>query len=340
MELKSKAHDKPEADIEIETPDSDDTTKDSKDTIIERRISDSFGTEVPYKFLVLDSTDKWPVAGNFSSHYDMPVLGSNSSIRFNLTGISLKEWESIEADNVIPAQQEGQDDKEYESERDSVVLKKEVAIFEKAIGQSIPGKKAEEKIDWLKQRNPGEIEALFRYIQNDLCNMRNGSMIDSYNLALEHGKANEKEIRDFSNFEDWQTATTSQYTFRMQRPYEDYIIEVPLRGLSQELKKDIDAQTKDPEPPKMPHRDPKTNRFDPMDMRPNFSDPAWLRSSRAVNQKRTAMYMDACLMFDIPGSNWQEKYNWLADRLTGDVINIKNFIENDLVGFRSRYDFF
>lgn len=301
-----------------------------------------------FDVLVVDRHDLWVAARDLSTTYNMPIVGSQKTRSFPLQGVSLRDWEHIEAIHTIPELKEDESDPEanskirieHERKKAAAILRKQCAVFEKSTGKSIPGDTIDEKVNFLSQRNPGEIEALWNYIYLSMCSMTDGGLMQSYNTLAAKSERDNSEILSFGSFEDWTTACETQYIFRMQRPFEKYIIEFPLRAISEEQKQAIEAETREPEAPRVPKRDPRTKRFDPTQLVPNLQDPAWLQSMRAINQKRTAMFFSACLTFNIPGDNWQDKYAWISEKLVGDVIRVKRFIEHEIVNIGSRYDFF
>lgn len=299
-----------------------------------RRISTSSGDHT-FKFLVLDSPDKWRAADDFPHViYEMPLLGSQKRLGFKVYPVSAEKWMEIETKYRLPM-----GDNVDDTEMQKAFLRKQIAILEAAARSSIPGENLDEKFAFLQKRNGGEVDALFAYIRNHVCDIdtdSEGPLLSRYNLL---SSGNEGELIDINGFEDWSVAEDTTYFFRWQRNFEDFIIEVPLRSISRECNERIEEATKEPEPPKTFARDPVTKKFDHTRQVGNYNDPSFLMKMRKLQQKRTAMYLSEALPFDVPGSNIDEKYEWIAKRIIGDVLRLKKFVEGDVVGYASRYFF-
>jgi len=297
--------------------------------------------EYEYPFLVISKAEDWRPALATQAKYDMPMPGTDRSMSFPMTGISLKIWEGIEARHVIPEWEGGGDPtKEFDVKRQAVIQQRNVCILEAALQKTIPGKNPDEKVAFLNERCPGEIEALFVFIHKRLCNWstQEQPLLDQYlhHCALAH----QNKVVEFKDFDDWTKASESQYTFRMQRATDQYIIEIPIKGLSRQNRDQIMEETKETEPPHVPVWDARKGAYDRTQTKPNRQDPAWLKVARAVHQKRTVMYLERCLPFEIPGTTGLDKYDWLAERLVGDVTKLKDFIETELLSYGSRYQNF
>jgi len=315
---------------------------------LERRTLNVEGKDVPFDFLVIDSAEKWDVARGAHGEFLMETGQRDASdqLRFALSGLSLKEWEDIESANPIPSTP--RDDEltdatriQYELDFEIALMRKRVVVLEASTGRKIPGKTPEEKVQFLSQRNPRMTERLFAHVQDVICNLgeRPGELLEQYEMfMLDSSKAS--GVIDFNSFDDWDTAVNSQYCFRMSRPGDSYILEFPIKGISQEIRHKIETETREPQPPRIPNRDPITIRFDRTNLVPNYDDPAWMQRVKAIHQHRTAMYFDAALMFKVPGGNYMEKYRWISARLIGDVIRLKKYIEKEIVGLAGDLDFF
>lgn len=306
-----------------------------------RRLKMKDGSEQAFDFLIIDSPDKWQPASEFHSVYDMPIIGTPKKIRFHLQGVSLEEWESIELDHKVPEWDgEGLPNDEFNQRREQILNEKFAHVFEKALGKQLTGDTYAEKANRLKELNPGEVQALYLFTQNTACNYRDGHLLQSYMQAVANREDADSDIMEFSGFEEWKIATEAAYIFRMHRPFEDHMIEFPLKNITSEARSRIENECRDPDPPKKPKRDPKTKRLIPTETESDFQDENWLRKCRAVNQKKLVMYLDACLSFQIPGENQLKQYEWVSKRLMGDVVRLKDFIEQELCGYASRYNFF
>jgi hypothetical protein len=308
---------------------------------IEGRVLRVGDQETEFPFLVIDSPEKWAEATQVKAIYQMPIIGSGKSIAFPMIGPSLEKWESIEAKFVVPEwQDEGDPTDDFLNNRKKILAERRIAILECCLNKQFPGETAEQKIAYLNDRCPGEVEALIQFIENSLCNWSDGpqsTLLTEYSQVAQRAMGG--AVIEFNSFDDWKKANEAEYFFRMQRPTDAYIIEIPLKGLSRDQKEHIQTETKESVPPLRPvfghdRRPDKTKTV------PNYQDPAWLKRTRTLMQKRTVMYFDACMPFTIPGNNVQEKYQWIAQRLVGDITKVKDFIETEFMSFGSRYSFF
>lgn len=313
-----------------------------KEFELEQRILKTESGEYDFYFLVIDSPDKWAPANEIKGHHVINI--GQRKVNVQVSGVTLRDWSDVELKHPMPrtpdADQLKDESVENEHQRKCalVLAKRRCVFFELSTGKSIPGNTLDDKAVWLMQRNPRDIEDMFSAIQNRICNLQGGRLVDTYNsLASE---AEGYSVKEFESFEDWGVASESTHQFLMNRQVDDYIIEIPLKGMSSEERMQIETECKDPVPPKIPARDPVTKRFDPTKLVSNFEDPAWQRKLQIVNEKRIAMTLTRCLMFQVPGDNYQEKYHWLAERLVGDVIQLKEYIEREIVGMGAHYDFF
>ncbi len=297
-------------------------------------------SEYAFKFLVIDDPSKWVAAEKITGHYDMPILGQSRSLRFSLTGLSAKQWQEIETQHLIPTWDNPgkQPDDAFLDSRELALAAKRAHVIEVSSGKKIPGESYNDKAIALQKLNGGEVQALYLYIQDVVCSTEDGSLIQKYKKIA--SEASTDNVSEFSDFSDWVKATETGYIFRLQRPSQEFILEFPLKNISSKDKLDIELQTRDPEPPQIPFRDPNTGKMVPHQMMPDYNDRSWLERCRVVAQKRTTMLLSACLPFEIPGKNTLEQYEWISQRLIGDVIRLQTFINDELCGYRSRYDFF
>lgn len=296
--------------------------------------------ETSFKFLVIDSPDKWLKAEAIQGNFDMPLLGMGRTMRFPLRGISMKEWTDIEVQHKIPewTEEKKKPTDEFLAQRELVISAKRANVIELSSGKKIPGDDYMAKAVTLQKMNSGEVQSLYLYIQDVICANEDGSLMQQFRQVIaDRAKQN---VTEFTSFEDWQRASEFGYMFRMQRPTDDYILEFPLKNISAEAKLAIEMETRDPDPPMVPYRDPISNRFVPNQMVPDTNDMNWQSRCRAVGQKRLVMFLNACLPFQIPGENQMKQYEWVSGRLLGDVLRLQQFIENELCGYRSRFDFF
>lgn len=326
----------------ISDVDFDDTDTDIKSDVNEVHIKTKDGESV-FNVLRIDTPNKWKEAREIERKYTWKVGSKN--INMHLTGISYGKWSEIEENAPMPDRPDSDsDDKvvdEYNEKMERQLLRKRILVLEAATGFEIPGKSIEEKEEWIKRKGENDLEVLFNYIQSSVCCTENGEVENDYMTALIESDLLENSIVDMKSFDDWEDASNTEHIFRFSRPEEDFIIEIPLKGISKEVRKRIESETKDPLPPKVPKRDKRTRRIDPkLPLEYNYNDPGWIKNVQAMAKKRLVLMVSACLTFDIPGNSINEKYTWLSDRLLGDVVKLRNFIRSDLVGFSEYRDFF
>lgn len=318
--------------------------------LLEKREVEYFtGLEKPktakatFPFLVVDAPEKWPEAKEFTYEYNMPMLGTQDRLRFPLTGVSLAEWSEVDASVVVPEWdgEVGKESDEFLTVKNQAVAHKEVILLEKSLGKPIPGKSSEEKRAFLAQRNPGEIDALMLYIRDCACGWSDvdPQLVAEYQELLRKGTL-QPEAKQFTSFDDWKVATECTYCFRRQRMGDKYILEFPLKGITRADKERIEIETKEPPAPKVPSRDAEGKMDRNAPTKEDRTDPSWLKMARAVYEKETVLLLQATLTFTIPGDNEKEQYDWISKRLVGDVMQLKKYIQTDLLTFTSRYNFF
>lgn len=299
--------------------------------------------EHKYQFLIVDTADKWESAEVFKSPFQMRVPGKNQIVQFQLSGISYNQWDQIERKFPRPRPieinkpnrdqlQAALEQREYEMK-----LNRRCEIFEVAIGKPIPGSTKEEKAAWLNQMGAGEVSVLFDHIVDYQSNMSDGTLLQSY---VQQAIEKNMEVVEVDSLETWASLSCAGSFFRMQRPFEEYILEFPLKQLTEETKRNIATNTKDPVPPSKPGRNPVNNRPDPSIPEYNYDDPAYLRAMHATAQKRLLLHLEAVLPFQIPGIKQEDRLEWIGKRLLGDVVRLRNFIEDEIIEYRGRLNFF
>jgi hypothetical protein len=304
--------------------------------------------ERKFEFLVIDKAEKWEEAEVFQSPCQIRIPGTNQLVQLQLRGLSYQQWDQIERKFPRPRpvdlskpNQSAQNREElqatFEQREHQMKLNRRCEIFELALGKPIPGGSKEEKIAWLNQMGSGDMEALFDRIADHQSNMSDGPVLALY---LQQAIEKSMEVVEVDSLETWSTLSAAGTFFRMQRPFEDYIIEFPLKQLTEETKRNIATATKDPVPPSKPGRNPVTRQPDPSIPEYNFDDPAYLRAMHSTAQKRLLLHLEAVLPFEIPGLRQEDRFEWIGKRLLGDVVRLRNFIEDELIEYRNRLNFF
>lgn len=69
----------------------------------------------------------------------------------------------------------------------------------------------------------------------------------------------------------------------------------------------------------------------------DVKDAAYLANLEEMGNKKMTLVIDAALTFDIPGDKWQDKHEWLQERLPGDVMNLFNTIERFIFNLSEQF---
>lgn len=307
-----------------------------QEDLLEERTFKGSESEESFKVLSIDSPDKWKNAEENTS--DFTIRSGEGSYSLSLKGVSLADWEKVEDEVKFPSHLTDKKDSEKSNaeleEQNKLSMHRKVLIFEKSFG-NIPGETVDEKIEFLKDRVPGEVDSISDFIGRELCNFKDGARLSSYILLIEASKT----PVNLSSFDNWSTASETKYIFRFQRVYDEFITEIPLKGVSAKDKESIEIETKFPEPPMLPKR-LANGRFDPSQLEPNTEETSYVTACKLNGRKRMVMYMDKCLSFELPGTTVEEKYEWLSGRLVGDVIRLQEFINRRILSYEEQYDFF
>lgn len=290
-----------------------------------------------YKVLVIDNQEKWDDANSFLFECLLPFPGQKKKLKIPITGISYGQYEDIENRHRIPDRPEAgapeMSIQRYEKEKSIALQHRKIEIFELCTGKAIPGATQDAKSQWLDQLSSGDTEIFFERLVNEFFNLESGQMVRDYE------QDQDIETVDFTSFDDWSKLSNTGSFFRMHRQHEDYICEFPLKKLSEDRKKEIELACKDPQPPSKPGKNPATGRIDPSFPEYNYNDARFLAALKVNNQKRMVMIFDELLPFTIPGSTTEEKNRWISKKLVGDVIQLRAFIEGNIMDYRARLNF-
>lgn len=297
-------------------------------------------TEREFSIHVIKSADDFKLAAEYpQTFYSMKLLGRNQVMRIPLRGVSFGEWEVIDSQYHIPEVSEDADEKEKQKQKDEksrLTKLRYVKVFELSTGKSITGETEEEKAEWLSDNfGVGELEALFTCILEKSSNIHEGNLLIEYENS---SRQSTPVVSEFTGFDDWVATSKIGSIFRMQRPFEDFIVEIPLKQITDRQKKSIDEQTKVPLPPSRPKIDKKTGMQ--VGAIYDYNNPTFKAQSKLSNRKNIILLFETCLNFSLPGDTQEKKFKWVSDLLLGDVIKIRNFIENEVFGYRSKIDFF
>lgn len=314
-----------------------------------RTLTEEDGSQSVFDVLVIDKPEKWLPAKEHTHQISLRTPGTNNAKRFNLSAISYKDWEKIEDSNPLPEAkmddygQENVNDPSYLEAHAKVAEQRNILFVEASLGEKIPGEKPEDKIVWLSKRSAGEFERLVSTIRNTMGAISDGSLLDQY-VAATMALANKTPVvvSEVKSLADWEEVSSndSYGSFRICRPFENYIVEFPVKAISTEQRMQIEKLCNPPIAPKGPYVDPITNRIDPRRVAPNYKDPHYLSKVNQMHAKKMLLLVQAALTFDIPGSNDEECMKWLTDRTVGDVIKLRRFIDEELLGYKQQFDSF
>lgn len=297
-----------------------------------------------FNFLVIDRADKWEAADSFRHSTSLKAKGRKAALRINLRSLSYGEWEECEATFPQPPLPQNIDSlteeakQTYKDQQDAVVTSRQIRAMELSTGKEVPGSDMAEKIQYLEQLGIGESRALIDRIVDYYSAVDEGDELRLYKAVTAKEKTNDEIL--FESFDDWLNLSDNGMSFHWQRPWEEFLIEFPFKKLTQEQYDEIIKANQGPQPPERPGRNPVTNKVDPKFPIRNLSDKKWMKANREANRRRLVALLEALLPFPIPGSNEQEKSQWLGQRLLGDVIAIDTFLSVELSNYRSRFDFF
>lgn len=300
------------------------------------------GDEQEFKVLVLNKPELWKPATTYKFLYELRFLNTRNSISFPLRAVSYQEWEDIVSKYPTPEWKQdypepAAGDPEFQQAKEDSRKSREVVLLEKVTGQDIPGSNLQEKIAWMERLGSGETENLFYRILEHNSNLTDGPLVQSYRQLLAQENVNSVS---FSSFQDWLSVSEQGTVFIMQRPHEDFIVEIPLRQISEGRRKEIDTICRQPTPPSRPGKNPLTGKPDPLYPQYNYDDPRYKETVRLINRKKMVMLFDALLPFEIPGSTIEAKWQWLGDRVLGDVQRLWIHITQNVLSYRNQFDFF
>lgn len=309
----------------------------SQELIEERKIGENV-----FHFLVIDKPEKWEQATDVTNTFPLTIPNANKRIEIPMKGISYSQWATVMAKFPVPEHDgEGEPPAILIAAKDVARKERKLALFEIATGMTVPGKDFTERSRFIDQCNPGDIDSMEIFITRDLCNTENfiGPYLAVYSeMAARFPQENVVKIESFADL--MKESIDSTHAFKMNRLNQTYIVEFPLRVLSAEQKQEIEKQTAEPTPPMVPQIHPVTGQPIPGKRRINRADASWIRNINRVDQKRTLLYLNACLPFKIPGDNEESQMKWIGDRLVGDVKQVNNYITDVILGLEGRYSFF
>lgn len=321
---------------------------DLKTMLEERVFNEEDGGQSRFDVLVIDKPEKWLPAKEHSEKLDIKTPGTERIKRFNLNAISYHEWENIEDSNPLPELKQdeyGNDntsDPQFLEAHNRVHEARNILFIEASIGEKITGTTTEEKTAWLNKRSSGEFQRIVSFVKRTMGALTDGVTLDQYNAVVmsDVSVGDTAAVKEVKSLTDWEEVDDSYGCFRISRPFENYIVEFPVKAISSEVKSEIEKACTPPIPPKGPYVDPITGKIDPRRVMPNVKDPHYLQKVNQMHSKKLLMLVQAALIFEIPGNTHEEKIRWLTDRIVGDVVKLRRFIDEELLGYKQQFDSF
>ena len=138
----------------------------------------------------------------------------------------------------------------------------------------------------------------------------------------------------------WQSAATIVTQHKISRP-DGTTLTFPLKGIPSAMYYKIMRETRPMDAPEKEEVQV-DRRGNPVKGLPtlkvaDMKDPAYLANLEEMGNKKMTLVIDAALTFDIPGKTWQEKHEWLQDRLPGDVMNLYSTIDRFLFNLSEKF---
>lgn len=306
---------------------------------LETRTIRGVDQETKVDILVVTGPEMFPDADGYKSVFT--VDQGNRNININVRGMSYGEWEAIEV--LYPQPRFDQEragvieyQREFTKESDKVKLQRKVALIEHCTGWKIPGDTLEEKAEALSKRIPeSQTNEMYEFVMSEGSNFPAETDPIIAKLAM----ANMNETLSVTDFDSWQKVCEETLKFHMKRPQEDWVIEIPIKQISEKDKRTIEEQCQLPIPPSRPGRDPVTQKISEAHPIYNHEDDVYQKACSEVRVKSRIMRFEASV-FKIPGNSHEEKKNWLGRRLLGDILLIEEFLTKRVYNSRGTVDFF
>lgn len=309
----------------------DDSTKDETEGgLYEIR---EFNDGTRYKVLVIDSPKKWKKA--IDVKFVDVVEKDGKLVTVEMTCISSGANDFANEAYPIPesTSQEEAKSPDFIQKTEKAKAIRKVLFFENALRVTLPGSNNEEKADALVKMPGVYIDKLFDLINKKACAITDGDMPEFFERSRKSGES----IKKISNEDLFSFPEEKEPTMfcRFQRPFESFMVEIPLLQLSTEDRNRIEAENQIPDPPMRPGKG-----FDTKNPEPFINEPGYQAKVKRIKMKKTIAYITACLPFEIPGDNASDKNKWLSDRICGDVLKLQLYIQNEIVDYSWGLNFF
>lgn len=281
----------------------------------------------PVPIVTVSEPAAWPPASLMK--FKVKLIYGGKPTSFLLRGVSDAEWLYIQSTNVLPEPR----DKEEESDPEFLAVHnrntdlRRIALFELVLGEKVPGSTIDKKVRWLHGQCTVSIQSLFDMIQAVSLGLEVGDAEPHYKMHLVDSPS-ECEFSGFANL-----ATDPSYSFIRGRKGQDYISVFALNAITEEVKHRIEADNRMDPPPTRPGKN-LDGSFDYANAQPWHDEPVYKARTERVKAAKTKAYVSHCLPFSLPDDDW------LGARMSGDILRMKLFIQQELLDPTIRTTFF
>lgn len=281
----------------------------------------------PVDIVTVSEPDAWPPASLMKFKVKLTYGGKPTS--FLMRGVSDSEWSYIQSANVLPdpRDKDEENDPEFLAVHNRNADLRRIALFELVLGEKVPGNTEAEKLRWLRSQCTVSVQSLFEMIQAVALGLEVGDAEPHYNMhRLE--SPDECEFSGFANL-----ATDPSYSFVRGRKGQDYVSVFAMNAITEDVKQRIEADNRIDPPPTRPGTNPDGS-FDYANAQPWYDEPVYKARSERMKAEKTKAYINHCLPFAVPDDDW------IGARMTGDILRMKLFIQQELLDPTIRTTFF
>lgn len=288
-----------------------------------------------FPILHVNNFELWPKAEDVRVKFSI----SFGSRKMNFTGhgISYKDWNDIIKAFPMPdLSDENLTDDEREELFSRNQLSRKVRLFELGLNKEIPGETQNDKERYLVKMGLSENERMYQAISKScLCFQNETEQLIVYNRMKEN--LNPLSFNDFNDI--FKINEENPYCIAFEHPGDKFIIEVPLKSITEEDRFKIEKEYVIPPPPKRPARST-TGKLDFSKSVSYENEPAYLASVDKIRSNKMIAYICAALPFEVPGEDIIEKKKSIYSLTAGDCINLSRFIDDQFLNAGDTADFF
>lgn len=294
-----------------------------------------FPNNIEFKVITIDSHEKWQKASDISFVKEIVIDGKK--IKFNLKCVSLGRFKYINENYPMPerdtnASMEDQKEAVSDAEISLMQARRRVLYFEGCSGKLLPGKDLDDKARILLGKPVDLIDRVFEIVNNHACASIDNDQSLEYN-ALRSKHAEVIEVNDIESFLSDENLASRMFAFG--RPFDDIVIEIPLKTIASQRRSEIEESFKIPSPPQRPGKN-----FDVQNPVAWYDEPHYVAKVRNIRNRKFLAFLEECLMFKIPGTTEDEKTEWLNERPVGDILKLQLYVQRELVDSSMAISFF